>query len=96
MPIPTILVFAMLSSVILFMLGSLGLLLNVEVGYRLCLARAPYSGVARILVGGGVNVSISSAGDAVNHRIDEPVQRCQKTHYHQYIYCQYYIYYPTT
>ena len=34
---------------------------------------------------GGANVSISSAGDAVNHRIDEPVQRCQKTHYHQYV-----------
>ena len=34
---------------------------------------------------GGANVSIPSAGDAVNHRIDEPVQRCQKTHYHQYL-----------
>ena len=34
---------------------------------------------------GGDDRSIPSAGDAVNHRIDEPVQRCQKTHYHQYL-----------
>ena len=53
------------------------------------------SGVARILVWGGANVSIPSAGDAVNHRIDEPVQRCKKRTITN-IYCQYYIYYPTT
>ena len=34
---------------------------------------------------GGDDRSILSAGDTVNHRIDEPVQRCQKTHYHQYL-----------